>query len=68
MGFNPRPVIAHGAMESFRRCVSLAGRFNPRPVIAHGAISESAVVIRIIKFQSAPRDCSRGDMVRVNSR
>ena len=40
----------------------LVNSFNPRPVITHGAIGANPnALARAYKFQSAPRDYSRGD-------
>ena len=60
-GFNPRPVIAHGAILPARSPAIPPRRFNPRPVIAHGAIRGFVLWAAAVQFQSAPRDCSRGD-------
>ena len=59
--FNPRPVIAHGAMGCSATSRPASMCFNPRPVIAHGAIDQRDRANSNGRFQSAPRDCSRGD-------
>ena len=49
-------------------CELLDGCFNPRPAIARGAITAMSYDLTEEGFQSAPRDCSRGDTLRPKHR
>ncbi len=63
-GFNPRLAIAREATVSGSSSSMCSGGFNPRLAIAREATAwRSPTMSHSSRFQSALRDCSRGDLI-----
>jgi len=60
-GFNPRPAIAHGATSCHRPNCYLSPVSIRAPRLLTGRLTATVKGAVITEFQSAPRDCSRGD-------